>query len=73
MQLDGLLFTEDGHGIVVCRRDLFLGNGLQEVLDDRAWDALRPLPINANCEGGLPISWNSCERRKHDLPWTNGA
>jgi len=25
MQLDGLLFTEDGDGIVVDRRDLFLG------------------------------------------------
>jgi hypothetical protein len=30
-----------------------LGNGLQEVLDDRVWEALRPLPINVNHGGGV--------------------
>lgn len=56
MQQGALVLTEDGYyGIVVGRRDLFLGNGLQEVLDDRAWDALRPVPINVNHEGGFCI------------------
>lgn len=54
MQQGALVLTEDGYyGIVVGRRDVFLGNGLQEVLDDRAWEALRPLPININHEGGV--------------------
>ena len=54
MQQGALVLTEDGYyGIVVGRRDIFLGNGLQEVLDDRAWEALRPLPINVNHEGGV--------------------
>ncbi len=53
MQLGAFVLTDDGYyGIVVGHRDLFLGNGLQEVLDDQAWDALRPLPINVNHEGG---------------------
>ena len=53
MQLGALVLTEDGYyGIVVGHREVFLGNGLQEVLDDQAWNALRPLPINVNYEGG---------------------
>ena len=54
MQLGALVLTEDGYyGIVVGRRDVFLGNGLQEVLDDLAWASLRPLPINVNHESGI--------------------
>ena len=54
MQQGVLVLTEDGYyGIVVGHRDVFLGNGLQKVLDDRARDALRPLPINVNHEGGV--------------------
>ena len=54
MQLGALVLTEDGYyGIVVGHREVFLGNGLQEVLDDQAWNALRPLPINVNHEGGF--------------------
>jgi hypothetical protein len=54
MQLGALVLTEDGYyGIVVGHREIFLGNGLQEVLNDQAWNALRPLPINVNHEGGF--------------------
>ena len=54
MQLGALVLTEDGYyGIVVGHREIFLGNGLQEVFDDQAWNALRPLPINVNHEGGF--------------------
>ena len=54
MQLGAFVLTEDGYyGIVVGHREIFLGNGLQEVLDDQAWNALRPLPINVNHEGGF--------------------
>ena len=56
MQLGALVLTEDGYyGIVVGHREVFLGNGLQEVLDDQAWNAyaLRPLPINVNHDGGF--------------------
>ena len=53
MRLGNLVLTEDGYyGIVVGHREIFLGNGLQEVLDDQAWAKLRPLPINVNHESG---------------------
>ncbi len=47
LSVGDLVLTEDGYyGIVVGRRDVFLANGLPEVLDDSAWAKLRPLPIN---------------------------
>ena len=53
MQQGDLVLTEDGYyGIVVGSRDVFLGNGCQEILDDEAWAKLRPLPINVSRESG---------------------
>lgn len=42
-----LVRTEDGYyGIVVDRRDVFLGNGTQLVLDDMGWAMLTVLPLS---------------------------
>ena len=53
MQQGDLVLTEDGYyGIVVGSRDVFLGNGCQEIFDDEGWAKLRPLPINVAHESG---------------------
>ena len=49
-----LVQTEDGYyGIVVGERDVLLGNGCQEIMDDEAWSKLQVLPINVFHEGAV--------------------
>lgn len=49
-----LVQTDDGYyGIVVDDHVVFLGNGLEEQMNDESWNALKPVGINVFQEGGV--------------------
>lgn len=57
MRIGDLVQTGDGYyGIVVAEREVMLGNGCQEIMDDEAWSNLRVLPINVYQEGTGAVS-----------------
>lgn len=54
MRIGDLVQTGDGYyGIIVGERDVMLGNGCQEIMDDEAWSKLQVLPIHVNHEGAV--------------------
>ena len=60
MRKGDLVQTGDGYyGIIVGERDVMLGNGLQEIMDNEAWSKLKVLPINLNHEGGAVSNFDA--------------
>ncbi len=60
MRRGDLVVTADGYyGIVVGEREVFLGNGLQEIMIPEDWPRLKVLPINVNHEDGAVSNFDA--------------